>query len=194
MDESTEQGTQQDMQAQDVEQPQANGDGTGGAQPETPVAKFTQDDVDRIVRERLDRERKRAEESAAKAAAEIERKSAEEQGEYKKLYEKLQADIAARDAEIDRMQKASWRGQAAKEVGLPDALVARIQGDTLDDMLKDAGELLKAIPKPVAPNINAGGGNGNTPRAGSMSEPEMQEFAARYGLSVESVKRTILGG
>ena len=49
---------------------------------ETPEAKFTQADLDRILGERLAKEKQRTEAAAAKAREEAERKAAEEQGKF----------------------------------------------------------------------------------------------------------------
>lgn len=191
----TNEGQGQDQQPQDAQPQDAPANVTDTAKTETPAKTFSQPEVEQMIKDRLDRERKKAEDAAAKAAAEAERKAAEEQGKYKELYEKLTADVAARDAEIERMQKAAWKAEAAKKIGLPDGLAARIQGDTLDEMLADAEELLNAMPKPAAPNINAGGGNGRLPAAvEALGGLTPEEFAARFNLSVESVKQVINGG
>lgn len=63
-----------------------------------PDKRFTQADLDRIVKERIERERKKADEKLAKEREEAERKKLEEQNEFKSLYEKAQA-------EIDRIQR-----------------------------------------------------------------------------------------
>lgn len=55
--------------------------------------KFTQADVDRIVRERLERERRKREEELERERQEAERKRLEEQQEYKQLYESLKAEM-----------------------------------------------------------------------------------------------------
>lgn len=65
-----------------------------------PDKRFTQADLDRIVKERIERERKKAEEKLAKEREEAERKKLEEQNEFKSLYEKAQA-------EIDQIRKES---------------------------------------------------------------------------------------
>lgn len=61
---------------------------------------FSQEDVDRIVKERLEREHKKQEEAAAKAREDAEKKALEEQGKHKELAEK-----ATREAEQARSLK-----------------------------------------------------------------------------------------
>ena len=50
---------------------------------------------------------------------------------------------------------------------MPAALANRLQGETAEDIEADAKELMAALPKPTAPNINSGTGNGATPQAGA---------------------------
>lgn len=154
----------------------------GAGQNETPVEKmFTQADLDRIVKDRLDRAQRRADEAAAKAAAEAQRKADEEQGKYKELYESLQAELSDRDARIQEMERATWRAEAARKHNLPEALANRLQGESLEEMIEDAKAMADALPKPTAPNINGVAGNGASPRKG-MTNQALTEMAARYGL------------
>lgn len=80
-------------------------DGPGGVQDEAKKAGeqprlFTQEDIDRIVKERLEREHKKQEELTAKAREEAEKKALEEQGKHKEL-----ADKATKEAEKFRAEK-----------------------------------------------------------------------------------------
>lgn len=61
---------------------------------QTDEKKFTQKDIDQIVKDRLERERKKQEDAAAKAQADAEKKALEEQGKHKEL-----ADKATKEAE-----------------------------------------------------------------------------------------------
>ena len=76
-------------------------------------ATFTQSDVERIVKDRLDRATAKAEAAAAKAAEEAERKAAEQQGEFKKLYETELAKREAAERQAQSVQVAMWRKEAA---------------------------------------------------------------------------------
>lgn len=185
---------QQDAQAEPQDDA-PTGDATGQQETAEPQAEptFSKAEVERIVKDRLERERKKAEEAAAKAAAEAERKAAEEQGEYKKLYEKLQSELdAERNARRD-MELANMRRDVAAKYNLPAQIAERLRGETAEDMEDDAKILAEALPKAPAPNINAGSGNGATPKTGGMTEADAQEFAAIYGLSLDSVK-AVIGG
>ena len=66
---------------------------------------FTQADVDKIVSERLEREKRKATDAANKAKEEAEQKALAEQGEWKTLAEKYQGEIQSLTATLES-QKA----------------------------------------------------------------------------------------
>jgi hypothetical protein len=71
-----------------------------------PEKRFSQADVDRILKERLERAERKAEEQRAKELEEIERKKLEEQNEFKSLYEKTQTELEQirKDAEFAKLE------------------------------------------------------------------------------------------
>lgn len=171
------------------DQPSGQGDGDGngpGQQPATPTT-FTQADVDRIVKERLAKAQAKAEEGAKRAAADAEAKALAEQGEFKKLYEKLQADLQERESKLAAMERQQAQATIAGKLGLPAALAARLQGNTPEEMEADARALLEALPKPTAPNINSVPG-GNAPSDGQLAAADMAELAAIYGVNPKYLK------
>jgi hypothetical protein len=130
---------------------------------------FTQEQVDTIIKQRLARAEKKAEEAAEKARQEAERKQAEENEEYQKLYESekrahadLQARLKAAEVEAlktDKLVAAGYSGEALTKAK------RFISGET-DEELDAAIDDFKAIapPKPVGdPNPNNGGGQVPTP-------------------------------
>ena len=158
---------------------------TGDNQPETqahPERTFTQADLERIINERLAKERSKAETMATKAREEAERKAAEEQGKYQELYEAAQKRIADTEARLKATEIASIKREVAARLNMPGALANRLQGDDEATIEADAKALMAALPKPAAPNINSGTGNGAAPAAGAMSEAEKKELAARLGV------------
>jgi hypothetical protein len=159
------------------------GDATGSNGGQEPAKTFTQADVDRILAERLSRAEAKTKEATAKAQAEAERKAAEEQGKWKELYEqtKTQAEQARQEAATIRL--TALRERIARTILGSDALAARLQGDDEDSITADAKALAKLMPKPTAPNINAGPGNGAAPVAGQMTDAEKAELAAIYGVN-----------
>ena len=138
----------------------------GEQQPEPqaqPERTFTQQDVDRIINERLAKERSKAETMAMKAREEAERKAAEEQGKYQELYEAAQKRIADTEARLKAAEIASIKREVASRLNMPAALANRLQGEDEATIEADAKELMAALPKPTPPNINSGTGNGATP-------------------------------
>ena len=131
---------------------------------------FTQADVDKIVSERLEREKRKATEQATKAKEEAEQKALAEQGEWKTLAEKYQAELATATATIESQKAHEKTIERYKEVlqkrldmdmrGLPDAIVALLKkqdvADQMEwlasnpDMLKSAKDQTVGTPPRVA--------------------------------------------
>lgn len=153
-----------------AEQQEAQTPTAGEQQPEQQAQTartFTQADVDRLIGERIAKERTKAEQLATKAREEAERKAAEEQGKYQELYEAAQRRIADTEAKLKAAEIAGIKREVAARHNMPAALANRLQGETAEDIEADAKELMAALPKPVAPNINSGTGNGATPQTGA---------------------------
>ena len=156
---------------------QPNGDATG----QTAGKTFTQSEVDALIAQRLEREKRKIDEATAKARTEAERKAAEAQGEYQKLYEQTKAELEAAAQKAAALELAAMRREVADRLGVPAALVSRLQGDTPETLEADAKALMVALPKPGAPNINSTGGA--LPPASGMSQVEIDQLAARLGVS-----------
>ena len=156
----------------------------GDKQPEPaqPERTFTQQDVDRIINERIAKERSKAESMAAKAREEAERKAAEEQGKYQELYEAAQQKAATLEAQLRAAEIASIKRDVAQRLNMPIALANRLQGEDEATIEADAKALMAALPKPTPPNINSGTGNGAAPTGTAMTEAEKKELAARLGV------------
>ena len=98
-----------------------------------------------------------------KAQADAEAATMAEKGEYQKLHaaekeraDKLAADLAAERDKARAHELAILRHKVASEKSLPAALIDRLRGETLEEIAADADELLKALPRPNAPNLNGG--------------------------------------
>ena len=148
--------------------------GTNGEAQKT----FTQADVDRILGERLTQAQRTAEAKAKKAATEAEQRTLAEQGEWRKLAEVAQAELADAKRQAQEAQSALLRRDVAAKHSLPSALIDRLRGETFEELEDDAKALLAALPKPSAPNINGASGNGRTPGTAAMSDDEVRELAA----------------
>lgn len=149
---------------------------------------FTQADLDRIVTERLEREREKSKKEAAKAQADAEAKVLAEQGKYKELYDKQQAELAEAQALARASEMRLNQREAAMEAKLPLALADRLKGETKEEMVADAKAILATLPKPEAPNINAGNGAGGAPGQGGMSDAEKKRIADKYGVDPRFVQ------
>jgi len=107
-------------QSQQQEQQQKQGE-----QRSEDEKKFTQGDIDRIVKERLEREKKKADEMARKAQEDTEAKALAEQQKFKELADKhgekargLEAALAARTEELEKANARASRYQQALEAHL----------------------------------------------------------------------------
>lgn len=129
-----------------AEQPNEGGEGQQ-EQPQT----FTQAEVDRIVRERVQRERaKYADYDDLKAKA----------GQSTSLEERVAGlEAAARDAE-----SRALRAEVANAKGLTPMQAKRLMGSTREELEADADELLKDL------SAAAKGGN-HVPREGKTPPP-----------------------
>jgi hypothetical protein len=182
---------------QDATTPAAN-DVTTGAEPgkQTEAVKtFTQTELDAIVTERLQRAQRKAEEQANKARTEAERKAQEEQGQYQKLAESLKAELEQERTRAKALELAGLRRDVAARRNLPAGLVDRLRGETEQEIDADAEALLAALPKPAAPNINAGDASAASPKLpGGMTEAALKEQAVRLGVRFEDFKASLLNG
>lgn len=146
--------------------------------PNEPEVKYTQADIDRIVGERLAREKAKAEKAIADAKAEAERKQLEEQNEFKALYEaeKAAREQAERERQAERLQATKQSlllnaGYTADK--LPD-LLDFVIGDDEEAVKASVEKLVKVAPPkaaPVDPAVSGGGGR---------QQPE-QKTAVDYG-------------
>ena len=113
------------------------GDATGqNSGTDKPTPTFTQSDVDRIVNERLDRERKKAETATQKAREEVESKALADQAKFQELADKrgkqvtdletanatLTTQLEAVTAKADRHEKALTKLLAEQLKAVPEHL------------------------------------------------------------------------
>lgn len=119
-------------------------------------------------------------ESKAKRNAEEQR--LKEQGEYKTLYDSTVAELEEARSRAKMLEITSIKRDVAQRLSMPIALANRLQGEDEASIEADAKELMAALPKPAAPNINSGTGNGAAPSGSVMSEAEKKEMAARLGV------------
>ena len=169
-------------QVQDAVQPENAAQLDATASGEQAARTFTQADVDRMIADRLDRERKHSETKAQKAREEAERKAAEEQGQYQKLYEAERAKATAAEQRARELELAGLRRDAAAKFALPAKLAERLKGETPEELEADAKAIAADLPKPTAPNINATGGAASN-GAPTLDDAKRQEWAGRLRVS-----------
>jgi hypothetical protein len=181
-------GTVVDAQAtQDVA---ATPDATGA---KAEARTFTQAELDTIVKERIERERRKSDDAVKKAADAAEAKRLAEAGEYKTIAEKLQAELDAERNRAKALELSALKRAAAEKVGLPAALADRLVGDDADALEQDARAVFAALPKPAAPNINAASGGGNGAQlVGGVTEEQLREQATRLGVNPEYYRKQFL--
>ncbi|HOO54751.1 MAG TPA: DUF4355 domain-containing protein [Methanothrix sp.] len=105
--------------------------------------KFTQEDVDKIVQERLARERaKFSDYDQIKAELEATRTS---HAELKAENTDLKAQIAERDGKLKDSELKAQKIEIATKAGLSEALADRLRGTTPDELEADAKRLAEAM-------------------------------------------------
>lgn len=141
---------------------------------------FTEEQVEQMLKERLDRERTKREKAAQDAAEKAAAEAAAKNGEWEKLAKANEAKLAEMQATIKARDIADLKRSIAEESGLPAALAARLTGETADDLRKDAKALAELLPKPIKPQsgpLPNPGGNGST------AETAAQAKARLFGLN-----------
>lgn len=168
--------------------------GAASAGSATNTVTMTQAELDRIIAERLQRERDKSAKESAKAAQIAEAERLKGQQEWKTLAEKHEAElnalrpVAARAEAMEAVIKGMYTARLAT---LPQALRSAVDSLPVTDPLERLawldknGALLGAAAS--APNVNSGGAapQGTQASLGGMTP---QEFAAVYGLRADYVK------
>lgn len=152
----------------------AGGDGGGGAGGETPPKTFTQEDLDKIVKERLERERKKYADydDLKKAAEELSKLKDSEKSEVERLKAeaaKIQKERDELNARIKAQEVRGKKAAALEKAGMPAALADRVMGETDEEIAAD----VEALKKLGVGSQNKGGG-GTPPKSGE-NEPSLEE-------------------
>lgn len=154
-----------DEQPQEGQPQQTTGQAPAGATTTEPAAVETSEQkAARLERELADtrkeaaayRTKLRAEETAK---AEAERKAAEEQGEFKKLYEGAQAKLVELEAARTKAEREQLLARIASEAGLDATLAERLRGEDEAALRADAAALAAHL-KPAAPTSAGSPANG----------------------------------
>lgn len=122
---------------------------------ESEQPKFTQADLDRLVGERLAREKAKTEKAVAEAKADAERKQLEEQNDFKALYEQSQARVAEIEAQAKATELNAKKNALLLDAGystdkLPD-LLEFITGEDEEAVKASVEKLVRVAPPKAAP-------------------------------------------
>lgn len=153
--------SEENAEGNNEEHTQTGGNADEGTQGEEKVddKRFTQSDIDRIVQERLARERKQQEEKEEALRKEEERKRLEENEEYKELAKSLQEQLDKQKETTINTQKESLLTQAGYSTEQVALLKDTVQGETADE-IKESVEKLKAVIPAEKPYVDPSAGNG----------------------------------
>ena len=171
---------------------------TGGATAATETISMTQAELDKLIAERLDRERAKTAKQADAARKAIEEKALADQAQWKELAEKRAADLTALQAKaelaerqgavIEQLYKTRLAGLSApirKAVeSLPVDMLARLEWLDSNEALFKASS--------TVPDISAtSGGRQAGPGLGGL---DAQQLAAKYGVRPEAVQAYVSKG
>lgn len=112
----------------------------------------TQEDFDRAIQARLDRQERSIRAQFADYDA-----LKEANGKYDEQIKKLNQDLADANAKIRKGEIDSLKAKVALETGLPAELQARLSGETEEDIRKDAktlSEIFKASQRQGLPGFS----------------------------------------
>lgn len=149
---------------------------------------YTQADIDRIVGERLAREKAKADKAIAEAKAEAERKKLEEEAEFKTLYEQSQARIAEIEAQAKVSELATKKQALLIEAGYPADKLADVMpfitGDD-DDEVTASVERFKAVAPPTPAYVDPATGGG------ARKQPEQKDGTELGKAMYERIKHRL---
>jgi hypothetical protein len=121
---------------------------------------YTKAEIEAIVKDRLERQKKAVDANTAKIAEEARLRALVESGDYKKLADEREAALYAAQkqlAEMERYQTALSAQLEREKAGLPqyvlDLLADKSVVDQLEYLAKH-GKALRMTAEPAAPNLN----------------------------------------
>lgn len=95
--------------------------------------------------------------------------------QFEQRFDELKATLEAEKKAREEAERRATRLEVQAKTGLPDELVDRLRGDSLDEMLEDAKALMSIV-KPVGVSNHPGMGKSIPPGAGSP--PPAENLAA----------------
>jgi len=115
--------------------------------PETKDVKtFTQAELDKIIKERLERESTKRKDAEEKIKEQAEREALAKNQEWEKLAKKREDELLKAQATIKQHELNELRNKAAAKYQLPLEIAERLRGETLEELEEDAKSLKELIP------------------------------------------------
>lgn len=172
---------------------------SGGATASTDTISMTQADLDKLIAERLDRERAKTTKQADAARKALEEKSLADQAQWKELAEKRAADLTALQAKAELAER---QGVVIEQLyktrlaGLSAPIRKAVESLPVDDMLArlawlDSNEALFKASSTVVDINAASGGRQAGPGLGGL---DAQQLASKYGVKPEAVQAYVNRG
>jgi hypothetical protein len=147
-------------------EPNPDPNGAGGATepepkttPEGADKTFTQEEVDKMIKERLVREKRKADEKAEEARKEAEKKALIENEKYKELYETLQQDLAEQKALALTAKRDSLLAQAGYSPEQISKYAKFVDGTNDEELLASIEELKVDLPPKGTTFVDPSGNN-----------------------------------
>lgn len=107
--------------------------------------------AERAAREAAERSAREAAERLAKLDPLLAVLGGTADGDPKSDLDRLNERLAAHETELAAERQARWRAEVAAEKGLTAAQIKRLQGNTREELLADADDLLAAFPAAPPP-------------------------------------------
>lgn len=149
--------------------------------------RFTQAELDAIVKDRLERAGKKAADATAKAKADAEAAALAEQGKYKELHDAAAAKVTELEPFRERAERLeaslNKRWEAEKAI-VPDYILPLLDKMPVDERLDYITENREKWTKSGPPNINAGAGGRK--QGSGKSEDELKAEAQRLGVNPDA--------
>lgn len=189
----TEQSNQQDpnvtkQTAEPTAQPAPQAQPTATALDKTGGKTYSEAEVETLIKERLEREKKARERAANDAREKAEQEAAAKNQEYEKLAKINEEKAAKLEAELKSLKLSELRRAVAEKVGIPAALASRLIGETAEALEADAKALLETLPKPTPapekPKAQPGIIPANPGANGQQGETKAQKDARIHGSPV----------
>lgn len=149
--------------------------------PPATTAVFTQADVDRIIKDRLEREENKRKDAEKKIREKADADQLAKNQEWEKLAKQREEEIDALRKENAASKLLELKRGIAAKYSIPEALINRLQGDTAETIEADAKLIAEILPKsPKIANLNP-----TNPAGATTGETEQQAYARIHGRSMD---------